>query len=66
MMIAPFLRQRTPVALILFTRVIVAGSKGSSLHPSQDGYTVKSSRCRVVENFYGRNLTRKSIRFDQI
>lgn len=40
MMIAPFLRQQTPVASILFTRVIVVGLEGLEpppLHPSQDG-----------------------------
>lgn len=31
MMIAPFLRQQTPVASILFTRVIVAGLEGEPL-----------------------------------
>lgn len=41
-MIAPFLRQQTPVASILFTRVIVAGLEGEPWN-SQDGYTVKSS-----------------------
>lgn len=34
MMIAPFLRQQTPVASILFTRVIVAGLEGE-LSPFQ-------------------------------
>lgn len=70
MMIAPFLRQQTPVASILFTRVIVAGleSEPSPFQFSRWIYREIFSVSSVDKSskFLWREFNKKIYCFDQI